>query len=438
MANLINATVYQIDGNPQKVPTVVAFDTDKIRIQETTLSTIPAVNTFIEVQGEKLNSPVVKYFVNETISSLVTPANSGGTTLLQATVVAINENPFKTSLQMAFPANKVTVWEFINGDIQSFLQFNEDKFYATESKATLVAAANAGGGVETVTGFGVNNTDPLNPIVNSYGTENISATGTNLATAYLINKQSTIVLGVTNPLAGLKLPLVQGINNNYRIGNASGQTIIVYANTGYSLFVNGATVSSIQIPTSGYTYVFTRFGNGWTVSQEQVQVVPYKVYTALLTQSGEEDIMQIISGDIVVGVTYYISDSGGGDWTNVGAPNNNTGTYFVATGTVPNSWGDSGALDVNLGAPVVTVLENTIGDIWFTYGNIGNYSINANALFTNNKTAIFFGPYIDSEIVIRFGAEIQSESAITIGSAFSSGLADNIFINTPIEIRVYN
>jgi hypothetical protein len=146
MANLINATVYQIDGNPQKVATVVAFDTDKIRLQETTLSTISQVASFIEVQGEKLNAPVVKYFVSESVATLVAAANTGGVTLLQATIVAINDNPFKTSLQFAFPANKVTIWAFSNGTIQSFLQFSEDKFYATESKATLVAAANVSSG----------------------------------------------------------------------------------------------------------------------------------------------------------------------------------------------------------------------------------------------------------------------------------------------------
>lgn len=146
MSNLIEATVYQIDGNPQKDIITVAFDTNKIRLQETTVSTIPAVNAFIEVEGEKLNAPVVRYFVSETVATLVSAANTGGTTLLQATVVAINENPFKVAKQMAFPANKVTVWSFSNGNIQSFLQLNEDKFYAGEDKATLVAAANAGGG----------------------------------------------------------------------------------------------------------------------------------------------------------------------------------------------------------------------------------------------------------------------------------------------------
>jgi len=151
MANLIEATVYQIDGNPQMTPITVAFDTNKIRLQETTVSTIPQVVSFIEVEGEKLNAPVVKYFVSETVATLVSAANTGGTTLLQATVVAINENPFKVAKQMAFPANKVTVWSFSNGNIQSFLQLNEDKFYATEDKANLVGAANAGGGISLAT-----------------------------------------------------------------------------------------------------------------------------------------------------------------------------------------------------------------------------------------------------------------------------------------------
>jgi len=147
MANLIEATVYQIDGNPQMTPITVAFDTNKIRLQETTVSTIPQVVSFIEVEGEKLNAPVVRYFVSETVATLLSAANTGGTTLLQANVVAINENPFKVAKQMAFPANKVTVWSFSNGNIQSFLQLNEDKFYATEDKANLVGAANAGGGI---------------------------------------------------------------------------------------------------------------------------------------------------------------------------------------------------------------------------------------------------------------------------------------------------
>lgn len=271
MANLINATVYQIDGNPQKVATVVAFDTDKIRLQETTLSTIPQVASFIEIQGEKLNSPVVKYFVSETVSSLVSSANSGGTTLLQATVVAINENPFKASLQMAFPANKVTVWEFINGDIQSFLQFNEDKFYATETKATLVAAANvtSGGGVQSVTGFGVDNIDPLNPIVNSFTSGTLTATGTNRNNAAeIVDFTTNINNGGLN--TGVKLPLTALFGHKYYIYNSTATAKNVYAAPqAYvnNVFIPGTTGITLN---PGFIFSFTLTSVGWLVNQEQV------------------------------------------------------------------------------------------------------------------------------------------------------------------------
>lgn len=93
----------------------------------------------------------------------------------------------------------------------------------------------------------------------------------------------------------------------------------------------------------------------------------YRVYTALLTQSNGDGPSMLNDEPLTIGVTYQITDQGGSGWdfTNVGAPNNNTGTYFVATGTTPNSWGDLGvSLNFNTGAPVVTVLENTIGNIW--------------------------------------------------------------------------
>lgn len=69
---------------------------------------------------------------------------------------------------------------------------------------------------------------------------------------------------------------------------------------------------------------------------------PYKVYTALLTQSGGDDERDIDGGGLTIGVTYLILDnSGGADWTNVGSPNNEIGTYFVANEVNPNSWGNN-------------------------------------------------------------------------------------------------
>ena len=157
----------------------------------------------------------------------------------------------------------------------------------------------------------------------------------------------------------------------------------------------------------------------------------YKVYTALLTQSGGDDLQSQQSGLLTVGVTYYIDDNASNpDFTNVGAPNNNVGTYFVATGTTPNSWGEA-TLNYNTGAPVVTVLQNTIGNVWFTYFGSGNYLINSNGLFTVNKT-------FTQNIVLTSGPDfLFFYPSINIIELLTTA-GDNGLFNTPIEIRVYN
>lgn len=138
----------------------------------------------------------------------------------------------------------------------------------------------------------------------------------------------------------------------------------------------------IQIPLSSIKTLFT----------EPPPVAPYKVYTALVTQSGSDNSQSIDTGSLTIGVTYKINnDSPGMDFTNVGAPNNNIDTYFVATGTTPASWGSAegtgnATISYNTGVPTVTVLENTIGNVWFEYNDVGNYIINSNSLFTENKT----------------------------------------------------
>jgi hypothetical protein len=159
---------------------------------------------------------------------------------------------------------------------------------------------------------------------------------------------------------------------------------------------------------------------------------PYKVYTALLTQSGVDDPKYTQSGGLDIGVTYYIDDNAGSpDFTNVGAPNNNVGTYFVATGTTPTSWGEAG-LSYNSGAPVATVLENTIGNIWFTYDDIGGYSVNSDGLFTLNKT--YFQDVVLNNAPTFLIVNISNDNNIEL----TTGGNDGELLQTPIEIRVYN
>jgi len=174
-------------------------------------------------------------------------------------------------------------------------------------------------------------------------------------------------------------------------------------------------------------------------------VRPYKVYTALLTQSGGDDPLSIDSGLLTIGVTYMINNpSINSDFTNVGAPNNLSGTYFIATGTTPNNWGtDTNILTFNTGAPVVTVLENTIGNIWFTYSSTGVYNINSNSLFTIDKTIV--------DCTIN-GDTNYEKNLWAVWNGNGSSSVDNIrlytwnstipgpedYFNGKLEIRVYN
>jgi hypothetical protein len=176
--------------------------------------------------------------------------------------------------------------------------------------------------------------------------------------------------------------------------------------------------------------------------------LPYKVYTALLTQSGGSDLQTISSGDLTIGVTYFINSSNNdGDFTNVGAPNNDPGTYFVATGTTPNTWGTYGDLKYNTGAPVVTVLENTIGNIWFTFNNTGSFHIISNGLFSSTSSTLFGSFFSDTlgggNDAYVFSYIVDSTSQITLSVLRTS---DNSGVSViggdgrycPIEIRVYN
>ena len=187
--------------------------------------------------------------------------------------------------------------------------------------------------------------------------------------------------------------------------------------------------------------------SGQTINGQQLQ--PYKVYTALLTQSGGDGPSNINEGLLTIGVTYEIGDeSPGWDFTNVGAPNNIPGTKFVATGTTPNSWGSMEGnpgitiLIFNTGAPIATVLENTIGNIWFTYQGVGNYNVNSDGLFFLDKTYT----------VLQLIGDDSGSSPRRVGSVNQISNSALIFYNcdltgTPlngitdlssIEIRVYN
>jgi len=96
-------------------------------------------------------------------------------------------------------------------------------------------------------------------------------------------------------------------------------------------------------------------------------------------------------------------------------------------------------------APVATVLENTLGEtISFGYSSPGYYSINTTGEFPQNKTTfsiknVINGTTVSSETYIGIFSDALNINTIdfTTLNDFSTAV-NNILLNTPIEIRVYH
>ena len=207
----------------------------------------------------------------------------------------------------------------------------------------------------------------------------------------------------------------------------------------------GIRKDTIKDPTDTYVNIVyegsPNSGNIMSVSDFAAQSRPYKVYTALLTQSGGDVVESIQSSPLVIGTTYTINDYiPNDDFKNVGAPSNQNGVSFVATGTTPNNWSEASELTYNTGAPVVTVLENTIGNVWFTYNVAGEYFLNTNGGLTVAKTIALITPNFSTgynAIGVGYGnSDFLGITTISLGDSILP--QNNALYNTPIEIRVYN
>jgi hypothetical protein len=215
------------------------------------------------------------------------------------------------------------------------------------------------------------------------------------------------------------------MSTKYIVNNITGQTI------NGNLTINGNIVIT-----------------GSTTSDGQSLLPTYKVYTALLTQSGSTNVITINSGGVVKGVTYTYLTGGNEniDFSNVfpvvpgEIPNN-----MVATSSgIPNNW-NGVFLTYDTGAPSVTVLENTLGNIWFSYSSLGEYVCISNKnLFPFDKTFINVGSVGSVEYSISGDVPIVQISILSSSSFFIQNTSqgtireDGMLWNTPLEIRVYN
>lgn len=179
----------------------------------------------------------------------------------------------------------------------------------------------------------------------------------------------------------------------------------------------------------------------WYTMEDVTNTVrPYQVFTALLTQSGGDGASTTFGyNNIYKGTTYTIvSLEPGEDVMPYGAPNNDVGTSFICNQDVFTSWGfSSSEMSYNTGAPVATVLENTIGNIWFTYIVEGIYNISSGDLFTDNKTwcsaTLSNWDYDATNVVL---GQINGNTVQMITLVAGDDRYDGS--DTSIEIRVYN
>jgi hypothetical protein len=87
-------------------------------------------------------------------------------------------------------------------------------------------------------------------------------------------------------------------------------------------------------------------------------------------------------------------------------------------------------------APTAIILENEIGLITFNYATTGNYQIVSN-FFVTDKTAVFLNN-IDYANGAGFGTIYNGGTTIFLNSRSGSGtLTNGLLFKTFIEIRVY-
>lgn len=208
--------------------------------------------------------------------------------------------------------------------------------------------------------------------------------------------------------------------------------------------------------------------NWWRLPEEvaalskKVGEKSYKVFTALLSQNGTVDSTKTVGNSnggplkqvttLYKGATYTIDENPNNtDLSALGAPNSSVGTKFISAldaDLVAYNLDVAVVLSFNQAGIIAQVLDNTIGDVWFTYEGIGIYAMRSDNLFPLEKTTTFNSTFysFNTESVVTLSTpslETNTENMIkltaaTIGNG-SLVLNDGLIIpGVLLEVRVYN
>lgn len=88
-------------------------------------------------------------------------------------------------------------------------------------------------------------------------------------------------------------------------------------------------------------------------------------------------------------------------------------------------------------APVATILENTLGGtVVFSYSGVGSYVATLTGVFILNKTWCSITSTASADVTVTAGR--SSDNTVNINSFLSGTLTNSIMSPTCLEIRVYN
>jgi hypothetical protein len=90
-----------------------------------------------------------------------------------------------------------------------------------------------------------------------------------------------------------------------------------------------------------------------------------------------------------------------------------------------------------LNAPTITIIKNTLGSIVWTRVVTGSYTGTLNLAFPYNKTSMYITNGGNPPVFLKF--QFLTDSSVNIQTRNISGaLADDLLLNSTIEIKVYN
>ena len=168
MANQLELTVLYIDGNPLKEPKTISVLTSDILVFENIDPLITDFDSYVYHYDVTMNQKgYVVYSVSENVSTLLSSANTNGTSMVSVPVSQINGNPLKSETTYLFPASLVALFEVILNPIgpvtATNLLFKDITYFTTEIISNIITDANAGGGG----GGGTNPTNKFIPYNNA-------------------------------------------------------------------------------------------------------------------------------------------------------------------------------------------------------------------------------------------------------------------------------